>query len=346
MVAMGINLGKELHGFDYNDDKAVEAQLERVKKIVVKYKNHPNLLCWVVGNELNLLFDKDGGLKMVNSKTYIALQQIVDFIHDEDPNHPVTTTFAGINSDHIDMALKYCHNLDFISVQVYGALEILEEEMNQLALNKPYLVTEFGPVGFWEMPKTSWGREIEEASGPKASGILARMKKSISRNKSGDCLGGYVFEWGQKQERTPTWFGMFYADGSQTETIDLLEKEWTGTYPENRAPHVTSITLNGFKATDDVIVKPDQKMHALVQVNDPDGDPIKYQWMIYEEVGQKSLGGAFELEPKSSLLTGEEFNKNTIEMFSPKKKGEYRLLVYTYDLKGKAGSANIPFLVK
>ncbi|MCK8521746.1 hypothetical protein M0D21_09200 [Aquimarina sp. D1M17] len=345
MVAMGLNIGKELWGFDYSDDKAVAKQVERVKGIIKKYKNHPNLLCWVVGNELNLLFDEQGNLKMVNPKVYDAVADIVDFIHKEDPNHPVTTTFAGVIDAHLKTAIERCPQLDFVSVQVYGDLATVEEKMRNTGINKPYLITEFGPKGFWEMPKTSWNREIEEVSGPKADGILHRIEKGILNNKSGKCLGGFAFEWGQKQERTPTWYGMFHKDGSQTETIDNLTKLWTGKYPENRAPRVDSLSLDGKNAIQSIQLKPDKEYTAKVYAHDPNDDELKYRWEISKEVVVRSKGGEKEIEPPIVSVTVIEEENGTFTFTAPKE-GEYRIFVYIYDGKGKVGGGNIPFLVK
>ncbi|MBE0424459.1 MAG: hypothetical protein IBX66_11065, partial [Lutibacter sp.] len=54
MVTMGIDVARERHGFDYNDEVAVKEQLERIKKEVIALKDHPALLIWAIGNELNL----------------------------------------------------------------------------------------------------------------------------------------------------------------------------------------------------------------------------------------------------------------------------------------------------
>ena len=51
---MGLFMGQELHGFDYNDTSAVGKQFRAIRKEIDTYKNHPNILCWVAGNELNL----------------------------------------------------------------------------------------------------------------------------------------------------------------------------------------------------------------------------------------------------------------------------------------------------
>ncbi|WP_367586100.1 glycoside hydrolase family 2 TIM barrel-domain containing protein [Aquimarina sp. 2304DJ70-9] len=345
MVAMGISIGKELYGFDYNDRRAVAEQFKKVKAIIKRYKNHPNVLCWVVGNELNLLFNENGTLRPVNPKVYDAMADIIDFIHKEDPNHPVTITFAGVIKEHLKIALERCPQIDMVSVQVYGDLENVEERMKNTGIQKPYMITEFGPMGFWEMPKTEWNREIEEISGPKADGILNRIQKGLINNKSGKCLGGFAFEWGQKQERTPTWYGMFHKDGSQTETIDNLTKLWTGKYPENQAPRVDSLLLDGKKATENVYLKPKQKYTAQVFASEPDNDTLVYKWVVSKEVITRSQGGEKELEPPVINIEVLLDKEGKFTFLAPKE-GEYRILVYVYDNKGKAGGGNIPFMVK
>ena len=52
------------------------------------------------------------------------------------------------------------------------------------------------------------------------------------------CLGSYVFFWGQKQERTPTWYGMFLKRSEETAAIDIMHYFWTGAWPTNRSPRV------------------------------------------------------------------------------------------------------------
>ncbi|MEO1033137.1 MAG: glycoside hydrolase family 2 TIM barrel-domain containing protein [Bacteroidota bacterium] len=347
MVAMGISIGKELWGFDYNDTSAVANQFENVKSIINTYKDHPNLLCWVVGNELNLLFEDDGTtLRDVNPKVYDAMADVIDYIHEVDPNHPVTMTFAGVIAPHLKVALERVPQLDILSVQVYADLEHVEKRIKDAGITKPYMVTEFGPRGFWEIPKTEWNREIEEPSGPKADGIIERIDKGLINNASGKCLGGFAFVWGQKHERTPTWYGMHHDDGRQTEYLDNLIKLWTGKYPENRAPRVDKMLLDGKHAQDNIYLEPNTVYDAKVIASDIDGDQLSYKWEVAHEVDVRSLGGEKEQKPKRLQLEVLKDTNGDFTFKSPEEEGEYRILVYVYDGKHKAGNANIPFYVK
>jgi len=203
MVAVGMRTGKELLGFDYNDEDAVAEQFKRVTGAIEKYKNHPNVLMWVINNEPNLLFDEEGELKQVNTKVYQAMGDIIDYIHKNDPNHPVTFSLAGANPKDIAQVLKYAPNIDILAVQNYGDLVTLPDSIAQSNADKPYMVTEFGPMGHWELPTTEWGREIEEPSAVKAAGMAKRMQDVILDDKTGKIIGSFAFFWGQNKNAPP-----------------------------------------------------------------------------------------------------------------------------------------------
>ncbi len=343
MVAMGIGMGQELHGFNYNDTAAVGRQYRRNTGFIDQYKNHPNLLCWVVGNELNLSPDRR---VPVNPKVYDALKDIVDYIHRTDPHHPVTTAFAGASREHIAVAMQRCPGLDFISLQVYGGLARIPEMAKAAGVTIPYAVTEYGPIGHWEMPRTAWGREIEETSSAKATGLYDRIRKGLVNDPSGLGLGGFAFLWGQKQERTPTWYGIFLKSGEATAVVDELTRYWTGQYPDNRAPRVDSLKMEEKNAVDNLYVAPGKECTARVYASDPENDPLTYQWVVLKEVVQRSEGGAREVEPGPMEVRVTAQRNGEIRFMAPSEAGEYRLFSYLFDGKGKAGTANFPFCVK
>ncbi|ANQ50875.2 hypothetical protein MY04_3524 [Flammeovirga sp. MY04] len=344
-VALGIEVGQELHGFDYNDPKAVKQQFNLIKAKIDKYKDEPQLLCWVVGNELNLLFDENGGLGKVNPKVYDALEEIVRYIHQVDSIHPVTTTFAGIIPTHVKVASERCPSLDFYSFQIYGGLQTLPQDIEKLSLNKPYIISEYGPLGHWERPSTSWNREIEETSKEKSEGLTQRIQSGFIENTNPLFLGGFAFLWGQKQERTPTWYGMFLPTGECDARVDVLTEYWSGKVPNNYAPLVSSITLNDKYATDNIIIKEAETCAVNIDVTDPDNDPLQYKWELLGEVKEKSEGGAYEAKPKVYSLEILADNGSSITFKLPENNGEYRLFAYVFDGNGKVGTANIPFMV-
>ena len=343
MVAMGLSMGQELHGFDYNDTAAVGKQFRNIKNAVDTYKNHPNILCWVAGNELNLSPVQG---TPVNPKVWDAVKEVVDYVHETDPNHPITTAFAGVSKSVVEVALECCPDLDFLSFQVYGGLGRIPDQAKTAGVTKPYAITEYGPVGHWEMPSTEWGREIEETSAVKASGLWDRIQKGIVLDDSGLNLGGFAFVWGQKQERTPTWYGMFIKSGESIAVVDELTRYWTGSYPENRAPKVDSLQIDGKVATDNIYLKPGLEYTAKVFASDPNDDTLKYVWIMLKEVVERSQGGAREIEPENVPIEILSDADGVIKFKSPSPGGEYRLFSYVYDGKNKVGTANTPFFVK
>lgn len=107
----------------------------------------------------------------------------------------------------------------------------------------PFNQSDWGTIGYWEMEETSWGTPAELTSSEKADTYL-RAHQAVVTPLEGQVIGSYAFLWGQKQERTPTWFGMLTEDGRETETVDVMHYIWTGSWPANRTPRVESIELD------------------------------------------------------------------------------------------------------
>ena len=335
-VTMGLDVARERHGFNYDDTAAVNQQLEKLRQEVRKYKNFPALLIWGIGNELNLQYK--------NPKVWDAVNQIAAMIHQEDPNHPVTTMLAGVNRREIDYIKARCPNLDLLSVQVYGGLAKVPQQLSDAEWNKAYMVTEWGPTGHWESMQTPWKASIEETSSQKAAVYKSRYEASIKQDKH--CVGSYVFLWGQKQERTPTWYGLFTEKGEESEVVDVMQYLWTGRWPKNRAPHIDSVLLNHKKATDIIYLPPGKDFPVAVFANDPNGDKLTPLWELLPESTDLKNGGDRESRPEAipGLITVENANKAVLK--TPEKEGAYRLFLYLSDGHNKVATANIPFYVK
>ena len=335
-VALCIEIARERHGFDYDDEKAVAEQLEYARGEVQKYKDHPALLAWMIGNEPNL--------HARNKKVYDAINEISEMIHQVDGKHPTTTALAGFSQELADITRTRMSDLDFISVQFYGDLVNLPRYMKEIGWDQPYMVTEWGAIGHWEVANTKWGAHIEQNSSDKAENYRKSHEVAIASD-SRNIIGNYVFLWGQKQERTPTWYGMFLADGSKTEAVDIMQKIWTGQFPDNRAPQVSGMTLNKKKAKDNVNLDAGKAYKASVDASDPEGDALEYRWEVMRESTATQTGGDKEDIPDrlEGLVEG---SGAKILFTAPGEPGAYRLFVYVHDGQGSAGHANVPFKVK
>ncbi|WP_461789405.1 glycoside hydrolase family 2 TIM barrel-domain containing protein [Pedobacter sp.] len=336
-VMMGLPVTPERHGFNYDDSVAVKKQFERVKAEVLKYKDHPALLCWGIGNELNLSYK--------NPKVWDAVNDIAQMIHELDPNHLATTVLAGINKKEIEHIKAKTTAIDLLAINTYGELAALPEKVKATGWNGAYLVTEWGPTGHWEGLQTDWNAPVEETSSEKAAVYKNRYHYGIERDKA-SCLGSYVFLWGQKQERTPTWYGLFTAKGEESEVIDAMQYLWTGAFPKHKAPHIYGFVLDKKQAQQSVYLKPNTNYEAEVTAMSPNGTALKYRWELLPEATKVGEGGDHEDKPETLKLQHTDLAEGKIKIVSPAKSGAYRLFIYVQDVKNKVATANIPFFVK
>ncbi|MEM1072190.1 MAG: glycoside hydrolase family 2 TIM barrel-domain containing protein [Planctomycetota bacterium] len=317
---------------DYDDPAQVEAQLERARAFAREWKDHPALLIWGVGNEV-------AGDDRV--RAFQELNRVAKAIKEVDPHHPTMTVLAGIWPDQAALFAQHCPDIDLLGVNAYGGLAVVPTDLLSQGYDGPYLATEYGPIGHWEVDSTPWGAEIEQPSGPKS-----RTYESMHRIGVTDvpdrALGGYVFLWGNKQERTDTWYSMILETGEKTAAVDAMTRVWSGREPENRAPLVEAIESDLALAT----VAPGSEWTASVSVTDPDGDNLSYEWVVREESSDKGAGGAFERTPGDVNGGIEDPGSATVALRVPQTPGPYRLHVYVRDGRGAVGVANVPFLVE
>jgi len=335
-VTVGIWVGHERHGFNYSDEAMVNKQRESVRQTVQKYKNHPAVLIWGLGNEM------EGPMSNgADPHIWKELNVLAGIIKQEDPNHPVMTVIASASSTKVKGIIANYPNIDILGVNAYSGASGVGKAVKQAGWVKPFVLSEFGPQGHWEVAKTKWGAPIEPSSRDKAASYYATQTGVIEDSKD-ICLGTYVFLWGQKQEVTSTWYGMFLKSGEKMPTVDAMIRAWTGKWPANRAPRILSFTSPLKEAT----VGAGQTATASVKAEDPEGDPLQYEWVVTAESTDLKAGGDAESEPPSfpeCVVSNKNDGEVTIK--TPSKPGGYRLFVTVRDGKGSASKDNIPFQV-
>jgi hypothetical protein len=335
-VTLGLWMGREKEGFNYYDKDMVARQLEDFRKVVLRYKDHPALLMWGVGNEVNV-----GG---TSTKVWDAVNEIAEMIHQVDPDHPTTTMLIGVREKTVNLIIKKCPAIDVLSFNIFGALHDIQDKINETNWEGPYLISEFGARGYWETYTTGWYAPLEQTSSEKAAYIEERYRRVVLSDTA-RCLGGYLFYWGYKQEGTPTWFSTMLETGEETETVGLMRKLWMGDSTGNKVPYVAYVKLDDTFAHENLYLHTQQEVTAALYSFDPDGDSLRYVWEVLPETVDQQGSSTTETKPDPipGLLGNARGNK--VQVLAPKKTGPYRLFAYVYDGQGHVATANIPFFV-
>ena len=335
-VMLGLWLQHERHGFDYSDSAAVARQKAKFSRIIHRFKNHPALLLWAVGNEVDLFYE--------NTAVWDAVQDIAALIHRVDPHHPTTTITAGLDPAEVKLIQEKAPAIDIYGINTYGAIDQVASDLENAGWKGPYIIAEWGPNGHWEVDTLPWGAPLEQTSSAKEKDY-GRRYRFIEGNRA-HCLGSYVFLWGQKQEVTSTWYGLFSEWGAPTEPLDALYQAWRGISPPEPAPSLVSLRLNGLKARDTVVLAPGKSYSAEARINPGTDAKPRIKWRVYPESSAESEGGDYQppLPEIKDVVNPLEPGKARLHTRMPP--GAYRLFVYAIDRNGKTAYANLPFRVQ
>lgn len=328
-VSAGIWLEPESGWFSYENAKHCDKQAERVRKQVMLHRDHAALLAWGLGNEV----EGDG----TNVAYWRQLDRLARLVREIDPAHPTFTAIAGMNPAKAAGMDTHAPHLDYVGINTYGAVFHLRKQLDELGWKRPWMLTEWGPRGFWESPKTAFGAPLEQTSSEKAV-MMGKAYQNVIAMGDG-CLGSYVFVWGWKFEATATWFGVFTHEGESTAAADTLQEMWSATRSANQAP-----AIEGMKGVPKSPLTAGDPFDASIHATDPDGDPLVWHWAVLPEMeGHHSAARP----PMPASVNGAiaTASGDRVSVVAPDQAGIYRLHVWVRDGKGHAATANVPFKV-
>jgi hypothetical protein len=341
MVAMGIWLPRELDKFNFSSRVARDHWKQSVLATVNRMKDHPALLAWDIGNELNLKYTDDRVWDFVND--------LAEAIHEVDHDHPVMTVVtafgdvpggpAWASTGMMRALVKRAPELDLLGVNEYADLDTLPARLQAAGWNKPYLITEWGQRGWWEHKNFLAGTMPESSSGDRADKTLV-MHEQLKKDPR--CAGGFVFFWGRTYSATHTWFSLFLDPQHRLEPVDALEKSWTGRWPEHRAPHVTGLSFDGSPVPNALVFSAPGEHRVSVAVTTPGSRALKYRWELFQQLSPDPDGPN---EHRLPLLARWSSEGPETEFLPPKRDGAYRLFSYVDDEWGGVGTANAAFRV-
>ncbi|MCE3225894.1 MAG: family 2 glycosyl transferase [Bacteroidetes bacterium] len=341
-----LNIAKEydlkvLYGFwfdpkvDYYKDSAkVKEYLHSVEEKVLEYKDQPSVLAWSVGNETW------GLLKHSYSKPYLIkvrshyvkfIELLAKRIHELDPTRPVFTCMEHHKNQtegEIAALRDEAPSIDVIGINSYykeqiGRLNELTWKFDSL---RPYLVSEFGPNGYWnsEFNRTNKGSLVEQNENEKAEWYKWQWNNYIAAFK-GCNVGGFAYCWHDRMEGTNTWFGLTDFKGRIKPSYYALKEVWTGkksqALPEIFIKAPSSIT-------------PGHEYTFTVE-GDVDGmDDLTYEWYLHKN---ECLDRVKNVEPVNE--------GSSVKVKIPEEPSDYRLYIYVSNDEGKVTTASVPVKV-
>lgn len=319
-VVVGFWLEHPRRGFDYRDPAQAKAQLDRLAAFIRRYKDHPALLMWGLGNEVEAELEDD-------SAVWPGIAEAARLVRGIDPDHPIMAVLAEAGGDKVTRLMQAAPEIDVLGVNSYGdALISLPDSVRAQGWKGPIIVTELGALGQWQAQPKPWGAVIEPTSTQKAAQLRTYLH-GLQPKTSGQIL----FYWGQKQEVTPTWHSLLLPDGSWNETAEVMAEMWGGQTPGgNRAPRISRFDMEAGR--------------AVLEVTDPDGDPLEVHWDVMAESTDLRKAGDRESVPArhAAAILSSDHAGARIGGLPP---GAYRLFVTIRDGRGAVASGNLPFLV-
>ncbi len=320
----------------YEDPEKFDRMKEKIERAIRKHKDHPALLYWNLGNELYYPYFYE------LTNFHSGFNEIIEMVHNIDPNHPVSTVTIGANKLRVLSIHRKSPDMEIISFNSFGTLSTFSGKLKPIApiWSGPKVISEWGVNGPWEAQLTSWKAPLEETSTKKAEQIRSRYKDFIEPLKSENLIGTFIFYWGRKNEVTPTWYSLFGPDKKKTQAVFELEKIWKNHDSIYSGPELDYLFLNSKGANASILLSSNTQAEAEVILPSGKEDQVlNYKWEIRKESWDDF--DKSEVVENVKMLQGER--KTTIT--TPEEEGPYRLFVYLTDESEYIATANIPFYV-
>jgi F5/8 type C domain/NedA-like, galactose-binding domain len=319
-------------GADYVNDTTYKTNVKtEIVNRVNALKNSQGVLLWDVGNEVILTMQDHGLPADVVEARRVAYAQFVNelavAIHGADPNHPVTSTDAWTG------AWPYYKNhspaLDLLAVNSYGAIGNVKQDWINGGYTKPYIVTEGGPAGEWEVPNDVNGVPAEPSDLQKRDGYSSSW--NAIKAHPGVALGATEFHYGLENDFGGVWLNTF-TGGWRRLGYGALKQAYTGSPLADTAPQITSMTVSNQTS-----VPAGSTFTVNVAVSDPDGDPVRYNLMF----SHKHIDGNVGLDHVRFTQTG----PGSFSVTAPQQMGVWKVYVYAFDGQGNVGIETRSFKV-
>ncbi|SDC94863.1 Exo-beta-1,3-glucanase, GH17 family [Glycomyces harbinensis] len=316
---------------DYTTDTAYKSQaLGDITGWVETYRDHPAVLMWNVGNEsvLGLQNCYSGDVLEAQRNAYTAfVNEVAVAIHGIDADHPVTSTDAWTG------AWPYYEanspDLDLLAVNSYGDVCGVQEAWEAGGYDRPYVITEAGPAGEWEVPDDANGVPAEPSDVDKAA-AYGQAWDCVTGHE-GVALGATMFHFGTEGDFGGVWFNLI-PGGNRRLSYYAVAEAYGGTPQANTPPVITGMDLG----LDGPVVG-GEAFTVDLDVADPDGDALEYIPMV----NSAYINGSWDMLLADYTVNGD----GTVTIRAPEILGVWKLYVWVEDGHGNVGVESRSFAV-
>jgi hypothetical protein len=302
--------------------------LAEIRRWTTEYKDNQGVLIWNVGNESVLgMQNCFSGAELEQQRIAYAtfVNEATKAIHEIDPNHPVTSTDAWTGA--WPYFAQYAPDLDLLAVNSYGHVCQVKQDWIDGHYTKPYILTEGGPAGEWEVPNDTNGVPNEPTDIQKRDGYLAAW--NCITGHAGVALGATLFHYGTENDFGAVWFNLT-PGGEKRLSYYAVRQAYGGAAGGNTSPVISNLTLS--RTTD---VPAGGTISVNVSVTDPDGDALTHEF----KVGGKYIDGS------GALVTTPSSGNGPFTVTVPQRLGVWKLYDFVRDGHGNVGIETRSFRV-
>ena len=253
---------------------------------VTAYKDHPGVLMWNVGNESLLgLGNCYSGAELEAQRTAYAtfVNDAAKRIHQIDPTHPVTSTDAWTGAWPYYKASS--PDLDLYGLNSYNAVCDAKATWIAGGYTKPYLITEGGPAGEWEVPTTPTACPTRAPTSRTPTGYTRAW--NCIKAHPGVALGATLFHYGNEGDFGGIWFNVKPGNNKRLSYYAIAKAYGgsAGAAGVNTPPTFSSMTVPN---SGNVVAGSTFTVNAAA--SDPNGDPITYNVLLNSKYVNDSGG--------------------------------------------------------
>lgn len=313
--------------FNYLEDtQGIEDQYNSALAVVKQYKDHPAVLTWGVGNEVYLNMGTDEE-KLAYSK---LLERTCTAIKTLDNHHPITSVEAWTFG--MDWWQSYVPSIDIYGLNSYGAgVNFLAEEMQKRNIDKPYIVTEFGVIGEWDVSEDKNGVKLEPSDAQKYDAIAKGYHDWIANKPN--CLGVYVFHYSNGKDFGGVWL-MTHYKGKYRPQYWAIREAYTGRKPENYVPEISTLELP------ESVIKSGTWIPATLNATDRENESLKVNFGYNHRFGSRRYRNQINiLKQKGNFEDG-------FEVLVPNVNGAIKVYAFVSDKYNNMGIVSKSIVVQ